>query len=221
VFCVRALWMRGRWRVIAVATLGLLLAGGTFGALQLSAAHATACEPLAWSVGPTGNLGPNGFLPSTRVGPTGQLRPGPPPPAPIDVHFNRTGATLDSIDVNVEPRLAYRHAAVYVLHRGGGCLNYYSVVYASRIWDTSAPSARHVHTTLPATAPYFDVRGPSAPFSAWSGSLHPRDWVGGCQSGDYEVYVAMPVSFHHPRMTIDGYYGSLASYSTPDFTCKG
>lgn len=216
---MRALWMRGRWRVIALAALVLLLVGGTFGIVEVSARDAKPCAPLGqWGgIGPTGNAGPAGFLSASRVGPTGAVRPGTRFRAPIDVHFNRAGSRLDSIDVTVEPRLAYRHAAVYVLHRESRCSWLYSVVYRSQIRDTSRPSAWHRSTSpYVSTDPYFNVIGPAPPFSAWSDALRPRDWLGGCQSGDFEIYVAMPISSRDFR----GYLGSLASYSTDDFKCR-
>ena len=170
---------------------------------------------------PDRQLGPAGFLPAARLGPTGTVRPGVRVRAPIDVHFNRTGATLDSIDVNVEPRLAHRHAAVYVLHREPGCSPYYSIVYRSRFQDTNARSAWQRRKEIPYwTYPYFGVRGSAPPFSAWSGALHPRDWLGGCQSGDFEIYVAMPIPYNRRLPPYHGPGPPLASYSTDDFKCR-
>ena len=122
------------------------------------------------STGPTGDQGPNG-----AVGPTGAV-------GPISVTFNRSGATLNAVDVTVNKGYANRSIHLEVRHRAAHDSSGYTTVYFAGL--DPAGSVALPARKLPA----------GVPLSPWSGTLSPSDWAGGCQSGIYWVYVTFGVA---------------------------
>lgn len=161
----------------------------------------------------TGGTGPTGLIGPTGVnGPTG-ISGGPRPPRPInrDGHdvsfrFNRTGGALNSVDlsVSVYPKRDFKIEVRYLGPRGDYLQGGYPVVYRADISASSlSPGTGGVGPS--------GRMGPGGRVSwDWSGKLFPRDWSGGCKSGDYEI---------------DWDFGSSRDFrvdtSTDTFSCRG
>ena len=132
----------------------------------------------------------------------------------ITVGYNRSGGTLNSIDLTVNPSMPDAQIRLQVLHTD---------VDVSKLAPGVDPSSNVVYTevvsatnTTPGTAAA--ANGPSS----WSGTLDPSRWKGGCQSsGFYDIrtysggpgaVLTRPASIGEPP--VDGYNSGW-------FSCSG
>jgi hypothetical protein len=131
-----------------------------------------------------------------------------PADAPYDalsVALTRSGGTLRSLAVTVNPNIDNATVQVEVLHGAasttpGVATGTIDVVYQNQ-----------VSTTAPSTA------SPGA-LSTWSGTLSPSDWKGGCQSGLYEI---LAVSVGPGTSLADANYKNSESDYSGWFSCGG
>ncbi len=189
--------MSSRVRWIVAAVVVLVAAVAFFAVLHLalrpSAASAQSCRFLRL----TDTFGPTGM---DAVRPAWHGR------------IHRSGGVLGSFDMIFAPRLRNRDLEVDVLHRASACSTTFTDVYRSRFRNTVPPSTWDAPTK--GIGPILVTNAAARPIpplpalSPWSGTLSPRDWTGGCQSGLYTVYVITRARQNY------GYGGN-------DFTCSG
>lgn len=103
---------------------------------------------------------------ASRLWPHSAVSPGPDE-SPLSVRLHRSGRTLNSLHVTVNPSFADAKIKLEVIHTGGSPSSQ-KVVYAKRVAATNA--------------------GPETAASTWSGTLSPHQWRGGCGRGIYWIY---------------------------------
>jgi hypothetical protein len=140
--------------------VGLTGAAGATGANGATGARGATGSTGPTGAGPTGAYGGTGAGgPTGRSGPTGATGPRDA----VSIHVNRTGDTLDSLDVTVTEG-GKDGIKIRLFHRASGDTES-TVVYSGWVSEDDMASR------------------------SWSGTLSPSDWKDGCQSGDYWIGV--------------------------------
>jgi hypothetical protein len=95
------------------------------------------------------------------------------PGDPMSVTYNRSGGTLSSINLTVNPSMPDASIELQVLHSSASTASDVNTANSEVVYQAQVSAT---NTSSTAAEP-----------SSWSGTLSPSDWSGGCQSGLYQI----------------------------------